>query len=162
MPNDDAPSQESLKSVHKLIKKVSGDMEQFSYNTSISAFMICVNELSQQKCHNRELLRQVVVLLAPFTPHVAEELWEQLGEQGSVCDARWPEWDEQYLVESQIQMMVSFNGKARFQMTFVADITKEEVEKAALADERTAKYIGGKQIVKIIVVPKKIINIVVK
>ncbi len=162
LPNDDAPSKESLKSVHKLIKKVTGDIESFSYNTSISAFMICVNELGQQKCHNRELLRQIVVLLAPFAPHIAEEFWEQLGEQGSVCDAQWPEWDEQHLVENEIQMMVSFNGKARFQMTFAADITKEEIEKAVLADERTAKYIAGKQIVKTIVVPKKIINIVVK
>ncbi len=162
LPNDDAPSKESLKSVHKLIKKVTGDIETFSYNTSISAFMICVNELGQQKCHNRELLRQIVVLLAPFAPHIAEELWEQLGEQGSVCDAQWPEWDEQHLVENEIQMMVSFNGKARFQMTFAADITKEEIEKAVLADERTAKYIAGKTIIKTIVVPKKIINIVVK
>ena len=160
---DDAePSKDSLKSIHKLIKKVTGDIEQFSYNTAISAFMICVNELGQQKCTNRELLKKMIVLIAPFAPHMAEELWEQMGGQGSVCDAEWPAWEESYLVEDEVQLTVSFNGKARFQMTFPADATKEDIEKAALADERSQHYIDGKTIVKIIVVPKKIINIVCK
>jgi len=160
---DDAePSKDSLKSIHKLIKKVTGDIEQFSYNTAISAFMICVNELGQQKCTNRELLKKMIVLIAPFAPHMAEELWEQMGGQGSVCDAEWPAWEESYLVENEVQLTISFNGKARFQMTFPADATKENIEKAALADERSQHYIDGKTIVKIIVVPKKIINIVCK
>ena len=160
---DDAePSKDSLKSIHKLIKKVTGDIEQFSYNTAISAFMICVNELGQQKCTNRELLKKMIILIAPFAPHMAEELWEQMGGQGSVCDAEWPAWEESYLVENEVQLTVSFNGKARFQMTFPADATKEDIEKAALADQRSQHYIDGKTIIKIIVVPKKIINIVCK
>ena len=161
--NDDEPSKDSLKSVHKLIKKVTGDIEQFSYNTAVSAFMICVNELGQQKCANRELLKKMVIVIAPFAPHMAEELWEQLGgETKSVFDAEWPAWDESYLVENEVQLTVSFNGKARFQMTFPADATKEDIEKCALEDERSQHYIDGKTIVKIIVVPKKIINIVCK
>ncbi len=161
--NDEEPSKESLKSVHKLIKKVTGDIEQFSYNTAISAFMICVNELSQQKCANKELLKKLVIVIAPFAPHMAEELWEQLGgETKSICDATWPAWDESYLVENEVQLTVSFNGKARFQMTFPADATKEDIEKSALADDRSKHYIDGKTIVKIIVVPRKIINIVCK
>lgn len=161
--NDDEPSKDSLKSVHKLIKKVTGDIEQFSYNTAVSAFMICVNELGQQKCANRELLKKMVIVIAPFAPHMAEELWEQLGgETKSVFDAEWPAWDESYLVENEVQLTVSFNGKARFQMTFPADAMKEDIEKKALEDERSQHYIDGKTIVKIIVVPKKIINIVCK
>ena len=161
--NDDEPSKDSLKSVHKLIKKVTGDIEQFSYNTAVSAFMICVNELGQQKCANRELLKKMVIVIAPFAPHMAEELWEQLGgETKSVFDAEWPAWDESYLVENEVQLTVSFNGKARFQMTFPAGATKEDIEKKALEDERSQHYIDGKTIVKIIVVPKKIINIVCK
>ena len=160
---DDAPAKaESLKSVHKLIKKVSDDIEKFSYNTSISAFMICVNELGQQKCTNHALLTDLVVLIAPFAPHIAEELWHAMGGQGSVCDASWPVYDEKYLKEDEVKMMVSFNGKVRFPMNFAANTPKEEVEKAVLADERTAKYLGGKNIVKVIVVPNRIINIVVK
>jgi leucyl-tRNA synthetase len=160
---DDAqPTSDNLKSLHKLIKKVTGDIENFSYNTSISAFMICVNELGQQKCHSREVLRQLVIVLAPFAPHIAEELWEQLGEQGTVCDAEWPAWNEDYLKEDEIQLTVSFNGKARYQKMFAADATNDAIEKATLEDERSAKFLEGKQILKVIVVPKKIINIVVK
>lgn len=159
---DDEPSKDSLKSVHKLIKKVSADIEQFSYNTSISAFMICVNELTQQKCHSRAALEPIVVLLAPFAPHIAEELWHQLGHKTTVCDAQWPTWDDSLLVESEMQMMVSFNGKARFQITLPADASNDEIQKTALADERSAKYIGEKKVVKVIVVPKRIINIVIK
>lgn len=160
--NDNEPSKESVKSVHKLIKKVSNDIEQFSYNTAISAFMICVNELGQQKCNNRGLLRNLVILIAPLAPHIAEELWQHLGEKDSVCNAQWPTWNEAYLTENEVQLTISFNGKARFQMTFPIDASKEDVETAALNDERSKKYIDGKTIVKVIVVPKKIVNIVCK
>lgn len=160
--NDNEPSKESVKSVHKLIKKVSNDIEQFSYNTAISAFMICVNELGQQKCNNRGLLRNLVILIAPFAPHIAEELWQHLGKNNSVCNAQWPTWNEAYLTENEVQLTISFNGKARFQMTFPIDASKEDVETAALNDERSKKYIDGKTIVKVIVVPKKIVNIVCK
>ena len=160
--NDNEPSKESVKSVHKLIKKVSNDIEQFSYNTAISAFMICVNELGQQKCNNRGLLRNLVILIAPFAPHIAEELWQHLGENNSVCNAQWPTWNEAYLTENEVQLTISFNGKARFQMTFPIDASKEDVETAALNDERSKKYIDDKTIVKVIVVPKKIVNIVCK
>ena len=160
--NDDKPTQENLKSLHKLIKKVTQDIENFSFNTSISAFMICVNELGQQKCHSREILRDLVILIAPFAPHIAEELWNELGEKETVCDAQWPKWDEEYLAENEIQLTVSFNGKARFQKMFAADASKDEIEKLTLEDDRTAKYTEGMQIMKVIVVPKKIINIVVK
>lgn len=162
LPNDDAPTPEQLKSVHKLIKKVTGDIEHFSYNTAISAFMICINELAQSKCTNKELLKDVIKLLAPFAPHISEELWHALGETTTVCDAQWPECNEEYLKENDIQMTVSFNGKARFQKVFSIDDSKEEIEKKVLADERTLKYMVGKTIVKIIVVPRKIINIVLK
>ena len=162
LPNDEEATPEQLKSVHKLIKKVSHDIETFSYNTSISAFMICVGELGQLKCRNRELLKDLVVLIAPFAPHIAEELWHALGEQTSVCDAQWPKFDESYLVESSIQLTVSFNGKARFQMQFAADADNKTIEEAVLADEKSAKYIGDKKVVKVIIVPKKIVNVVIK
>lgn len=162
--NDEKPSDQSLKSLHKLIKKVSGDIEQFSYNTSISAFMICVNELAQQKCHSREILRTLVVLIAPFAPHIAEELWETLGEgQGSsVCDAAWPTWNEDYLVENSVKLGVAFNGKTRFEMEFAADADNATIEKAVLSEERAIKYIDGKQVIKVIIVPKRMVNIVCK
>ena len=160
--NDDEPSKDSLKSLHKLIKKVSLDIENFSYNTSISAFMIAVSELSQQKCHSREVLKTLAILIAPFAPHMAEELWETLGGEGSICDAEWPICNESYLVENEVQLTISFNGKARYQMTFPADASNEDIQKTVLADEKALKYIDGKQIVKVIVVPKKIVNIVIK
>jgi len=160
--DDVEPSKENLKSVHKLIKKVTEDIEKFSYNTSISAFMIAVNELGQQKCHNRELLQKMVVLLSPFAPHVAEELWHVLGNKGTVCDAAWPSYNEKYFVESEMQLTVSFNGKARYQKTFAADADNATIEREVKADERSLKYMEGKQIVKVIIVPKKIVNIVIK
>ncbi len=153
---------EALKALHKLIKKVTQDIEAFSYNTAISAFMIATNELSTLKCKNAEVMKTLVVLIAPFAPHIAEELWEQLGGQGSVCDAEWPKWDEQYLVENQVKMGVQFNGKVRFDMQFPADADNAAIEAAVRADERTAKYTDGKQIVKVIIVPKRMINIVCK
>lgn len=160
--NDDAPSAEALKSVHKLIKKVSADIEHFSYNTSVSAFMICVGEMAQNKCRNRELLKTLVILIAPFAPHIAEELWEQLGGEGSVCDAQWPTHKEEYLIESTVQMGVAFNGKRRFEMQFAADADNAAIEQSVLADERSAKHLEGKTIVKIIIVPKRMVNIVLR
>ena len=159
---DDKPSAESLKSLHKLIKKVTDDIEKFSYNTSISAFMIAVGELAQQKCRSREVLEPLAVLIAPFAPHIAEELWHALGHTATVCDARWPEFNPEYLVESEMQLTVSFNGKARFQKKFPADAANDAIQQAVLADEQSQKYIGGKTVVKVIVVPKKIVNVVVK
>ena len=159
--NDDEPSAESLKSIHKLIKKVTTDIEGFSYNTSVSAFMICVNELTSQKCHNRAVLSDLLVLLAPFAPHVAEELWHAIGNDTTVCDAAWPQWNEEYLKEANVNYAVSFNGKARFNVSVAADMPASEVEKMVLAHENSARWIEGKQIRKVIVVPGKIVNIVV-
>lgn len=162
LPTDAEPTADNLKSLHKLIKKVTEDIENFSYNTSISAFMIAVGELAQQKCRSKQVLEQLVVLIAPFAPHIAEELWHALGNATTVCDAAWPVFNEQYLVESEVQLTVSFNGKARFQKKFVADATNDEIQAAVLADEQSAKYLDGKTVVKVIVVPKKIVNVVIK
>lgn len=162
LPNDEAATKEQLKSVHKLIKKVTQDIENFSYNTSISAFMICVGELQQLKCRNKELLSQLVVLIAPFAPHIAEELWHALGNETTVCDAPWPKHNEEYLVESSIKLGVSFNGKTRFDMEFPADADNATIESTVLADEKTKKYIDGKQVMKVIIVKGRLINIVCK
>ena len=124
--------------------------------------MICVNELQQQKCKNREVLKTLVVLIAPFAPHIAEELWEMLGGEGSVCDAQWPTWNEDYLVENTVKLGVAFNGKTRFEMEFAADADNKTIQETVLADEKAAKYIEGKQIIKVIVVPKRMVNVVVK
>jgi leucyl-tRNA synthetase len=160
--NDDEPTADELKSVNKLIKKVSQDIEQFSYNTAISAMMICVNELGQMKCHNRKSLEPIVKLIAPFAPHIAEELWHVLGHDTTVCDAEWPKWDDKYLVENTIQLTISFNGKARYQKEFAVDAEPDAIRADVLADERSNKYIHGHTVVKIIVVPKRIVNVVVK
>ena len=159
---DGEATAEELKSVHKLIKKVTQDIEAFSYNTSVAAFMICVNELSQMKCRNRALLTDMVVLIAPFAPHIAEELWHALGNDTTVFDAAWPEYNEKFLVESTVSLTVSFNGKARYQMQFDADADNKTIEDTVLADDRSKKYIGDKNVVKVIIVPKKIVNIVIK
>ena len=157
---EDEPTPEELKSLHKLIKKVTYDIEHFSYNTSISAFMICVNELGGLKCTKRAILEPLVIVLAPFAPHIAEELWHELGHETTVCDAQWPAYEEKYLIENTANYAISFNGKVRFNLALPADMSKEEVEKAALAHEYSAKWLEGKQIRKVIVVPKKIVNIV--
>ena len=162
LPTDAEPTADNLKSLHKLIKKVTEDIEHFSYNTSISAFMIAVGELAQQKCRSKQVLEQLVVLIAPFAPHIAEELWHALGNTTTVCDAQWPVFNPQYLVESEVQLTVSFNGKARFQKKFAADATNDEIQAAVLADEQSKKYLDGKTVVKVIVVPKKIVNVVIK
>lgn len=162
LPNETAASEESLRSINRLIKKVSNDIEIYSYNTAISAFMICVSELGAQKCTNREVLSTLVRLLCPFTPHVCEELWEQLGNRTTVCDAEWPQWDEAYLKEATDTLSVSFNGKTRFTITLPAAATREQAEQAALTDPAAQKYLAGKQVVKVIVVPKRIVNIVIR
>ncbi|MCM1484354.1 MAG: leucine--tRNA ligase [Muribaculaceae bacterium] len=158
---DGEPAREALKSIHKLIKKVTSDIEAFSYNTSISAFMICVNELTQQKCHNRTVLGQLLIVLAPFAPHVAEELWHAIGHEDTIFDARWPEYNEEYLREDSVTYAVSFNGKARFNIEVPADTPREEVETIALNHENASRWIDGKPIKKVIVVPRKIVNIVI-
>jgi leucyl-tRNA synthetase len=161
--NDAEPTADNLKSLHKLIKKVTGDIETFSYNTSIAAFMICVNELTAQKCSSRAVLADLLVVLAPFAPHVTEELWHTaIGNTTTICDAQWPAFNEKYLVEDTVNYAVSFNGKARFNMQVANGTDKAEVEKLALANEGAAKWLDGKTIVKVIVVPNKIVNIVVK
>ena len=160
--NDSEPTAENLKSLHKLIKKVTSDIEAFSFNTSVSAFMICVNELASQKCTTREVLAQLLLLLAPFAPHVAEELWRTaIGREGSIFEASWPEYNEEYLKENTVTMAVSFNGKPRFNITAAVDASKEDLESMALADPAAAKWLEGKAVRKVIVVPGKIVNIVV-
>ena len=163
--DDSEPTPENLKSLHKLIKKVTSDIENFSFNTSVAAFMICVNELSAQKCRSRSILADLLVVLAPFAPHVAEELWHSaLGrpdDESIVRDAAWPAFNDEYLKESTVTMAVSFNGKARYNITVDPAASREEIEKTALEHEGAAKWLDGKSVKKIIVVPGKIVNIVV-
>ena len=158
---DVEPTADELKALHKLIKKVTYDIENFSFNTSISAFMICVNELTSLKCKSKAILEQVLVVLAPFAPHITEELWHALGNNTTICDANWPVHNEEYLKEANVTYAVSFNGKARYNIEVAVDTPREEVEKLALEHESAAKWIDGKSIRKIIVVPNKIVNIVV-
>ena len=158
---DGEPTAAELKALHKLIKKVTQDIENFSYNTSISAFMICVNELTSLKCNKRAILEQLIVVLAPFAPHVAEELWHTLGHETTVCDAPWPAYNEDYLKENTAVYAISFNGKVRYNLELPADMPKEEVEQAAITHENSAKWMAGKSVKKVIVVPKKIVNIVI-
>ncbi len=158
---ENEPNADELKSLHKLIKKVTFDIEHFSYNTSISAFMICVNELTGLKCNKRAILEPLIILLAPFAPHIAEELWHQMGHDTTVCDAPWPAYNEEYLKEKSVVYAISFNGKARYNLELPADISREDAEKAALTHENSAKWLEGKTVRKVIVVPGKIVNIVV-
>lgn len=159
---DAEPTKENLKTLHKLIKKVTDDIETFSYNTSVPAFMIAVSEWAQQKCACRKVLEPFVILLAPFAPHMAEELWHCLGNERTVCDAVWPVVDEEYLKEDTVTLSVSFNGKTRFTLDFPVEASKEEIQAAAIASEQAQKYLEGKQVVKVIVVPGRIVNIVIK
>lgn len=158
--SNDEPTKDELKSLHKLIKKISFDIENFSFNTSVSAFMICANELTSLKCNKKAILEQFVVLMAPFAPHISEELWHDLGNEGSVVNAQWPVCNESYLVEDSVNYPISFNGKVRFNIELPAETPKDEVERIALAHEQTQKWMEGKTPKKIIVVPKKIVNIV--
>ena len=158
--SEDAPSAESLKTLHQTIKKVTEDIEQFSFNTCISAFMICVNELSAQKCNQRSILEPLAILLSPFAVHLAEELWERLGHSDSVSTVSYPIFEEKYLVESSKNYPVSFNGKMRFTRELSLDLSPKEIEEIILADEQTQKHLQGRTPKKVIVVPGKIINIV--
>ncbi len=158
---DEVPSAEELKILHKTIKKITFDIENFSYNTSVSAFMICVNELFALKCYKNAILEPLVILLAPFAPHISEELYQALGNNESVCDATFPICNEEYLKETSVKYPISFNGKVRFMLELPADMSKEEVEKTALVNEQTIKQLDGKAPKKIIVVPGKIVNIVI-
>ena len=162
LADDSEPTADHMKTLHKLIKKVTADIEVFSYNTSIPAFMVATNELTQQKCHNREVLSQLAILIAPFCPHIAEELWEALGNTTTICDAPWPKFDEKYLVESTVKLGVQFNGKVRFAMDFPADATPNQMVELACAAPDAQKYLDGMQIVKTIAVPGRIVNIVLK
>ena len=160
--DDSEPTRDNLKSLHKLIKKVTADIEAFSYNTSVAAFMICINELAQQKCRSRQVLEPLLVVLAPFAPHIAEELWHSaLGKEGSICDAEWPSHNEEYLREDSVTMAVQFNGKVRFNITVPAGSDNDVVQETALNDPAAAKWLEGKTVRKVIVVPSKIVNIVV-
>lgn len=159
--SDAEASADELKSLHKLIKKVTFDIEHFSYNTSVSAFMICANELTSLKCNKRAILEQLIIVLAPFAPHMAEELWHICGYTTTVCDAPWPAHNETYLKENSVTYAISFNGKARFNLELPADMPREEVEKVALGQEASAKWMEGKTPKKVIVVPGKIVNIVI-
>lgn len=160
--DDSEPSRESLKALHTLIKKVSGDIEAFSYNTSVAAFMICVNELVKQKCHSRAVLEPLLIVLAPFAPHIAEELWHSaLGHTTTINNAVWPSWNEDYLKEDSVTMAVAFNGKARFNIEVSADASAADIEALARGHEQTPRWVGDKQIRKVIVVPKKIVNLVI-
>jgi leucyl-tRNA synthetase len=158
--SDEAATTEELKSIHKLIKKIGQDIENFSFNTSVAAFMICVNELTALKCNKRSILSDFIVVLAPFAPHFAEELWHRLGNTQSVCDAKFPDYIEDFLKEDVVKYTVSFNGKARFTLDFPLDANREDVERTVLENEGSQKLLEGKSPKKIIVVPNKIVNIV--
>jgi leucyl-tRNA synthetase len=158
--SNETPSAESLKTLHKTIKKVTEDIENFSFNTSVSQFMICVNELSQQKCNQRLILESLVVLISPYAPHIAEELWSLLGHQGSISRVPFPKFEEKYLVESEKEYPVSFNGKTRFTMNLPLDLTTEQIQERVMADERTQQQLQGREPKKVIIVPGKIINLV--
>jgi leucyl-tRNA synthetase len=157
---NDEPTKDNLKSLHKTIKKVAEDIENFSFNTSVSQFMICVNELSTQNCHSRAILEPLAIVISPYAPHIAEELWSLLGNTGSIATVPFPVLDERHLVESDKEYPVSFNGKMRFTMVLPLDLTKEQIEEIVMKDERTIKQLDGKMPNKVIIVPGKIINLV--
>jgi leucyl-tRNA synthetase len=157
---NDAPTKDNLKSLHKTIKKVAEDIEGFSFNTSVSQFMICVNELSTQNCHSRAILEPLAIVISPYAPHIAEELWSLLGNTGSIATVAFPVFEAKYLVESEKEYPVSFNGKMRFTMVLPLDLTKEQIEEIVMKDERTIKQLEGRTLNKVIIVPGKIINLV--
>jgi len=159
--SDDLPDDKELKILHKTIKKVSEDIERFSFNTSVSAFMICVNELTELKCSKKAILESLTILLSPFAPHITEELWSIMGNENSIADATWPVFNEEYLKENQIEYPVSFNGKMRFKLHVPADMAKEDIEQAVLVHDSAQKWLDGKQPKKIIVVPGRIVNVVI-
>ena len=154
------PSKENLKTLHKTIKKVVEDIEHFSFNTTVSSFMICVNELTAQNCNSRAILEPLVVLVSPYAPHIAEELWAQLGHDTSISTVPFPVFEPKYLVEHSKEYPISFNGKMRFTLELPSDMAKEEIEATVLAHEKTKKQLEGRIPKKVIVVPGKIVNIV--
>ncbi|HDZ05187.1 hypothetical protein LCGC14_0082520 [marine sediment metagenome] len=158
--NEEEPSKESWKTLHKTIKKVEEDIENFSFNTSVSTFMICVNELSSQKCYSRKVLEPLAILVSPYAPHIAEELWSKLGHSGSIATAPFPKFEGKYLVESSKEYPISFNGKMKFTLELSLDLSKEEIEAAVMANEKTQQQLQGREPKKVIVVPGKIVNIV--
>jgi leucyl-tRNA synthetase len=158
--SEDEPSKDSWKTLHKTIKKVEEDIESFSFNTSVSTFMICVNELSSQKCVSRKVLEPLAVLVSPYAPHIAEELWSQLGHTESIATAAFPKFEEKYLIESSKEYPISFNGKMKFTLELSLDLSKDEIEAAVLANEKTQQQLQGREPKKVIVVPGKIVNIV--
>ncbi len=155
------PTKENYKTLHKTIKKVEEDIERYSFNTVVSAFMICINELTDQKCNSREIISDFTILLSSYAPHIAEEIWNRLGNQQSVTTASFPKWDPIYLVEDEINYPISFNGKTRFTISLPAEMTKQEIETKIMQHEKTSKYLDGKNPKKVIVVPKRIVNIVI-
>ena len=155
------PTKEELKSLHKTIKKVKEDIERFAFNTPVSTFMICVNELTALKCNKKAIFQDLLIILSPYAPHIAEELWAKLGNTESITYAVFPKHNEEYLVESNHKYPVSFNGKMRFMIELPATMGKDDIEAAVMANEQTAKYLDGKTPKKVIVVPKKIVNFVV-
>jgi leucyl-tRNA synthetase len=159
--SNDEPTKGELKTLHKTIKKITEDIERFSFNTSISNFMICVNELTDSKCNKREILEPLLICLSPYAPHIAEELWKQLGHNESISTATFPDFNETYLVDDSINYPISFNGKVKFTLELAATLTKEEVEVIAMANENMIKFLDGKEPKKVIVVHKKIVNVVV-
>jgi leucyl-tRNA synthetase len=158
--SDEAASKAELKTLHKTIKKVEDDVERFSFNTTVSSFMICVNELTDLKCNKREILQPLLVILSPYAPHFAEELWEKLGHSDSITKANFPQWKEEYLVEDEFEYPISINGKVKSKIKLSLQLTKEDIEKAVLSAPETAKLFDGAP-KKIIVVPGRIVNIVI-
>ena len=158
--NDVEPTKENLKTLHKTIKKVEEDIENFSFNTSVSTFMIAVNELTAQQCNSKTILEPLLILVSPYAPHIAEELWSQLGHGESIATAPFPKLDESYLVESSKNYPISFNGKTRFTLELPLDLSKEDIEKAVMNHEKTKAQLEGRAPKKVIVVPGKIVNIV--
>ncbi|MDP7430686.1 MAG: class I tRNA ligase family protein, partial [Flavobacteriales bacterium] len=158
--SSETPTKENYKTLHKTIKKVEEDIERHSFNTVVSTFMICINELTEQKCNSREIIFDFTILLSAYAPHISEEIWQKLGNETSVTTANFPKFNASYLVENEVNYPVSFNGKMRFKITLPAEMTKEQVEVEVIKHEKTAHYLEGKSPKKIIVVLKRIINIV--
>ncbi|MGZ4044149.1 MAG: class I tRNA ligase family protein, partial [Bacteroidia bacterium] len=159
--SDAEPTKAELKTLHKTIKKITEDIERFSFNTSVSNFMICVNELTEQKCNKRAIIEQLVILVSPYAPHIAEELWEQLGHKESIATAPFPKLNEAFLVEDSFTYPISFNGKTRLSIELSASLTIPEIEKEIMGNEEVKKHLNGAAPKKLIVVPKRIVNIVV-
>jgi leucyl-tRNA synthetase len=158
---DESPTKEALKTLHKTIKKMTDDLDRFSFNTGVSNFMICVNELTDQKCHNKAILSELIIMLSPYAPHICEELWVKLGnDAGTINEARFPAFKEEYLVEASVAYPISFNGKMRMKLELPTTYSAQEVEQAVLANQDAQKWLEGKSPKKVIVVPGKIVNIV--